>query len=65
MLRAHFSGVLLQLVSCLQCHRCPHYFMPNLDLFRGCSAPLLDHSAKVTWQLVRQLLLSTRALECL
>jgi hypothetical protein len=29
------NGILLQLISCLQCRRCPHYFLPNLDLFRG------------------------------
>ncbi|CAD5217411.1 unnamed protein product [Bursaphelenchus okinawaensis] len=58
-------GVLLQLVSCLQCHKCPHYFIPSLDLFRGHSSHLLDHSAKAVWALVRQLLLSSRALECL
>lgn len=28
-------GILLQLISCLQSRRCPHYFLPNLDLFRG------------------------------
>lgn len=28
-------GILLQLISCLQSRRCPHYFLPNLDLFKG------------------------------
>jgi hypothetical protein len=35
-------GVLLQLVSCLQCRRCPHYFLSNMDLFRGKSPQLLE-----------------------
>ncbi|KAI6177431.1 Mab-21 domain-containing protein [Aphelenchoides bicaudatus] len=56
-------GVLLQLVSCLQCRKCPHYFLSNLDLFRGKSPQLLEHSSKVTWNLVRNLLLCDRALE--
>ena len=25
----------MQLISCLQCRRCPHYFLPAVDLFRG------------------------------
>ena len=28
-------GILMQLISCLQCRRCPHYFLPAVDLFRG------------------------------
>ncbi|KAI6219614.1 Mab-21 domain-containing protein [Aphelenchoides fujianensis] len=58
-------GVLLQLVSCLQCRKCPHYFLSNVDLFRGKSPQILEHSAKVAWNLVRQLLLCENALETL
>lgn len=58
-------GVLLQLVSCLQCRRCPHYFLSNMDLFRGKPPQLLEHSAKIAWNLVRTLLLCDRALESL
>ncbi|EJW88822.1 hypothetical protein WUBG_00270 [Wuchereria bancrofti] len=58
-------GVLLQLVSCLQCRKCPHYFLPQLDLLKGEPAHLLDQSAKITWNLVRQLILNVRALESL
>ncbi|KAI6215941.1 hypothetical protein M3Y94_00444200 [Aphelenchoides besseyi] len=58
-------GVLLQLVSCLQCRKCPHYFLSNLDLFRGKSPQILEHSAKTAWSLVRQLLLCENALETL
>jgi hypothetical protein len=58
-------GVLLQLVSCLQCRRCPHYFLPQLDLFKGKPVQLFDNAAKISWSLVRQLLLSARSLETL
>ncbi|TKR77949.1 hypothetical protein L596_018836 [Steinernema carpocapsae] len=58
-------GVLLQLVNCLQCRKCPHYFLPQLDLLRGVQAHVLDHSAKLAWSLVRQLILNARALETL
>jgi hypothetical protein len=58
-----YLGVLLQLVSCLQCRRCPHYFLPALDLLKGKPQHLLDQSAKVAWRLVRQLILNARALE--
>uniref|UniRef100_A0AC35TXK8 Mab-21 domain-containing protein n=1 Tax=Rhabditophanes sp. KR3021 TaxID=114890 RepID=A0AC35TXK8_9BILA len=58
-------GVLLQLVSCLQCRKCPHYFLPQLDLFKGKPFALLDQSAKVTWNLARSLMLDARALESL
>ncbi|KHN71894.1 Protein male abnormal 21 [Toxocara canis] len=58
-------GVLLQLVSCLQCRKCPHYFLPQLDLLKGKPNHLLDQSAKITWNLVRQLMLNARALETL
>ncbi|MFH4974006.1 hypothetical protein AB6A40_000715 [Gnathostoma spinigerum] len=58
-------GVLLQLVSCLQCRRCPHYFLPQLELLKGKPSHILDQSAKITWNLVRQLMLNARALESL
>uniref|UniRef100_A0A1I7ZTV5 Mab-21 domain-containing protein n=1 Tax=Steinernema glaseri TaxID=37863 RepID=A0A1I7ZTV5_9BILA len=58
-------GVLLQLVNCLQCRKCPHYFLPQLDLLRGVQSHVLDHSAKLAWSLVRQLILNARALETL
>uniref|UniRef100_A0A1I7XJV6 DUF262 domain-containing protein n=1 Tax=Heterorhabditis bacteriophora TaxID=37862 RepID=A0A1I7XJV6_HETBA len=56
-------GVLIQLVSCLQCRRCAHYFLPQLDLLRGKPHHLLDQSSKLAWNLVRQLMLNARALE--
>lgn len=31
-------GALIQLISCLQSRKCPHYFLPALDLFRGKSS---------------------------
>jgi hypothetical protein len=57
------NGVLLQLISCLQCKRCPHYFLPNLDLFRGKSPSALENAAKQSWRLLRELLTNSRALE--
>ena len=53
----------LQLVSCLLCKRCPHYFLPNLDLFRGKSPSALEGAAKQVWRLTRELLTNTRAFE--
>uniref|UniRef100_A0A6V7LEL5 Uncharacterized protein n=1 Tax=Bracon brevicornis TaxID=1563983 RepID=A0A6V7LEL5_9HYME len=56
-------GIFLQLISCLQCRRCPHYFLPNLDLFKGKSASSLETAAKQVWRLTRELLTNSRALE--
>lgn len=57
------NGILLQLISCLQCRRCPHYFLPNLDLFKGKSPSALENAAKQAWRLTRELLTNTRSLE--
>jgi len=57
------TGVLLQLVSCLQCKRCPHYFLPTLDLFKGKSPSAMENASKQVWRLFRELLTNTRALE--
>lgn len=57
------NGILLQLISCLQCRRCPHYFLPHLDLFKGKSAGALENAAKQTWRLTRELLTNHRSLE--
>ncbi|KAF7639551.1 Mab-21 domain-containing protein [Meloidogyne graminicola] len=56
-------GILLQLVSCLQCRRCPHFFLPQLDLLRGKTTKSLDESARAVWALVRQLMLDVKSLE--
>jgi len=56
-------GIFLQLVSCLQCRRCPHYFVPTLDLFRGKPVACLDQAAKCAWKITRELILNSRALE--
>ncbi|GMR43277.1 hypothetical protein PMAYCL1PPCAC_13472 [Pristionchus mayeri] len=58
-------GVFLQLVSCLQCRRCPHYFLPQLDLLRGRPPQLLDQAARQVWALLRRLMLNAHALETL
>jgi hypothetical protein len=57
------NGVLLQLISCLQNRRCPHYFLPGLDLLRGRSASALDAAAKHAWRILRELLTNSRSLE--
>jgi len=57
------TGILLQLISCLQCRRCPHYFLPSVDLFRGKSSSALDNAAKLAWRLMRELLTNAKALE--
>jgi len=59
------SGILMQLISCLQCRKCPHYFLPSVDLFRGKSSQALDTAAKLTWGLLRELLTNSSALESL
>lgn len=58
-------GILLQLVSCLQCRRCAHYFLPHLDLLRAKPPHLIEHGAKLTWALVRKLMLDPMALQSL
>jgi len=57
------NGILLQLISCLQNRRCPHYFLPTLDLFRGKSASSMDNAAKQAWRILRELLTNSRSLE--
>jgi len=57
------NGILLQLISCLQCRRCPHYFLPNLDLFRGKSHSSLENAAKMVWRLTRELLTNSKSLD--
>lgn len=58
-------GILNQLMSCLQCRRCPHYFLPSLDLFKGKSPTACDNASKLCWRLTRELLTNTKALESL
>jgi len=57
------NGIYLQLISCLQCRRCPHYFLPNMDLFKGKSPGALENAAKQVWRLTRIMLTNTRCLE--
>lgn len=57
------NGILLQLISCLQNRRCPHYFVPTLDLFRGKSSSSMDAAAKQAWRILRELLTNSRSLE--
>ncbi|CDQ90275.1 unnamed protein product [Oncorhynchus mykiss] len=57
------NGILLQLISCLQCRRCPHYFLPTLDLFQGKPHSALENAAKQTWRLAREILTNPKSLE--
>lgn len=57
------NGIFMQLISCLQCRRCPHYFLPNMDLFKGKSPNALENAARQVWRLLRIMLTNTRCLE--
>ncbi|GAB1604440.1 hypothetical protein Ahia01_000725400 [Argonauta hians] len=57
------NGIFLQLISCLQNRRCPHYFLPNLDLFKGSSPTAMDTAAKQVWRILRELLTNPTSLE--
>lgn len=57
------NGILLQLISCLQCRKCPHYFLPNVDLFKGKSAQALDQTAQQCWRLIREMLFNSQCFE--
>ncbi|MCL4136926.1 UNVERIFIED_CONTAM: hypothetical protein GTU68_001425 [Idotea baltica] len=56
-------GILLQLITCLQCRRCPHYFLPAINLMRGAAPPSLEAAARQTWRLARELLTNPKSLE--
>uniref|UniRef100_A0A1A9UVM6 Mab-21 domain-containing protein n=1 Tax=Glossina austeni TaxID=7395 RepID=A0A1A9UVM6_GLOAU len=57
------NGIFLQLISCLQYRRCPHYFLPTLDLFKGKSPSALEQAAKQVWRLTREMLTNANAFE--
>jgi hypothetical protein len=57
------NGILLQLISCLQSRKCPHYFLPNVDLFKGKSLQLLDNTTKQCWHLTREMLIDRQCLD--
>lgn len=59
------NGVLLQLVSCLQCRKCPHFFLKGVDLFSGKSKNSLDQAAKQVWILARDLTTNPTGFESL
>ncbi|KAM3172212.1 hypothetical protein ACTXT7_015015 [Hymenolepis weldensis] len=50
------NGILLQLISCLQHRHCPHYFLPQLDLFAQHTTPMLELAARRCWTLLRSLI---------
>ena len=57
------NGILLQLISCLQNRRCPHYFLHGLDLFHGKPHAALDQAAKQAWRITREILTNPKSLE--
>ncbi|GAB0094045.1 Protein mab-21 [Sergentomyia squamirostris] len=57
------NGIFLQLISCLQCRRCPHYFLPSLNLFKGKSPTAMENAAKEIWKLLREMLTNSFAFE--
>jgi hypothetical protein len=57
------NGIILQLISCLQNRRCPHYFLPSLDLFKGKSTAAMDSAAKQSWRMLRELLTNSKCLD--
>ncbi|XP_037086501.1 protein mab-21-like [Pollicipes pollicipes] len=58
-------GLLVQLISCLQNRRCPHYFLPALNLYKGISPAAMDTAAKQVWRLLRDIMFNPKALETL
>lgn len=63
LLGERLNSCTLQLICCLQSRRCPAYFLPQVDLFRGKDSRSLDLAAKVTWKLQRELLFNPRCLD--
>ena len=75
------AGLLMQLISCLQvilsldlmiiiilhfqCRKCPHYFIPSVDLLKGKSPSSMDKASKATWNLMRDLITNSKAFETL
>lgn len=57
------NGILLQLVSCVQCRRCPHFFLKGVDLFVGKSREVLDNAAQQTWKITRAITTSPNCTE--
>ena len=64
-LHCYWSAQYSDICLLFQCRRCPHYFLPSVDLFRGKSSQGLDTAAKLTWGLLRELLTNSSALESL
>lgn len=56
-------GILVQLISCLQNRRCPHYFLPALNLHKGVSPAAMDTAARQVWRLLRDIMFNPKSLE--
>ncbi|CAK8684534.1 unnamed protein product [Clavelina lepadiformis] len=56
-------GDRLKLVSCLRCHRLPHYFLPGVDLFATSATPSLDEAARKVWCLTRQIITNSKSFD--
>ena len=59
------NGIFLQLVSCLQCRRCPHFFLKGVDLFACKTKQALDHAAKQAWNIARDIATNPSSFETL
>jgi hypothetical protein len=57
------NSITLQLVACLQSRKCPAYFIPSVDMFRGKDTRHLDVGAKLTWRLQRELIFNSKCLD--
>ncbi|XP_061420112.1 protein mab-21-like 2 [Lethenteron reissneri] len=58
-------GALLQLVSCLRCRRCPHFFVRGTDLLRGGDGAALERAAEQAWRLARLLIAGPASVDTL
>lgn len=57
------SGVLLQLIACLQSRACGHYLLGRLDLLGGQPTGDLESAARLCWCLARELLTNACSLD--
>ncbi|XP_039266091.1 putative nucleotidyltransferase MAB21L1 [Styela clava] len=58
-------GILIQFISCLQCRRFPHYFLPGVDLLAGSNPAILETAARTVWRLAREVITNGTNLDSL